>query len=86
MPSMSAVRHCECRHTQTYTVFTTSIASLNAAIAKDTILLDRSEVPVSISFVERPLLEEARARAQYPGVRFLVVPPVGPAVPLSQIQ
>ena len=41
------------------------------------------ELLVSASLVAVSPPSRATARATYPGVRFLVLPPVGPAVPLS---
>jgi hypothetical protein len=63
----------------------TSLTSLSASTAKATMLPSLSELPVETSLVTVSLPSRATARATYPGVRFLVLPPVGPAVPLSLI-
>ena len=63
----------------------TSSSRLNASTANLTMLPTRSP-PSSVfnSFVKVPR-SQSTASATYPGFRFGVVPPVGPAVPLSAI-
>jgi hypothetical protein len=62
----------------------TSLTNFNASTANRCMFAARSLLPVSTSLVlVSP--SPATASATYPGVRFLVVPPVGPAVPLSLI-
>ena len=61
----------------------TSFNNVNASTANRTIFATRS-VPSSVfnSFTNVPR-SQSTANATYPGVRFGVCPPVGPAVPLS---
>jgi hypothetical protein len=61
----------------------TSRTNFKPSMAKRCIFAVRSLLPVSTSLVAVSPPSFATASATYPGVRFLVVPPVGPAVPLS---
>lgn len=61
----------------------TSLTNFNPSKANRTMFPSLSLLPVSTSLVAVAPPSFATARATYPGVRFLVVPPVGPAVPLS---